>query len=101
MSASDENSDEEFDMQVKTIPLHEYNILMDLIPEVEKLRNTVKKLTVVIEMKDSKLKEQEQLHKAELAKCINISHFSAVSIYFNSRQKKYETSISMNVNFVF
>lgn len=75
-----ENNDE-LDTQMKAMPLKEYKILMNLIPENQKLRNTIIKLERQIELKDSQLKEERQTNRS---KCIDLSHFSGVSIYIYS-----------------
>lgn len=73
----------ELNMQMKTIPLKEYKILMNLIPENEKLRNTIEKLEREIKLKDLKLKEEQQLHQTNQSNCIDLSHLQAVSISFD------------------
>lgn len=92
-SASDENveyqfldnavdHEEELEFQMRTISPERYKMLMNLIPEVEKLRHAIKNLTTEIELKDLQIKELRELHQMEQAKCINVSHLSAVSISF-------------------
>lgn len=69
--------------------MREYKILMNLIPEVEKLRKTIKNLTKEVEFKDLQLKEQRRLQQLEQTKCINVSHFSAVIISFDFSNISY------------
>lgn len=73
----DQDHGDVHDVQMKTISLQEYKKLMDLIPEVEKLRNNITKLSSSL---NSQLEQQQRIHQADLANSINISHFSAVSI---------------------
>lgn len=92
------NHEEELDGQMRTISLKEYKVLMNLIPEVEKLRNTIKNLKHQIELRDAELKE-EQLRQIEKAKYLNVSHCSAVSIFrFSSiRHHFYKIYFKSNI----
>lgn len=83
-SLDDYDDHEEEHVQMKSISLKEYKILMNLIPEKEKLRNTIRELTSVIESKDLQLKEQQR----ERANYINVSHMSEVSI-LSALQSQY------------
>lgn len=73
--------DNEKELDLKTISLEEYKMLMNLIPEVEKLRNSIKKITTVIQLKDQQLKKQRQAYQTEQTKSLNVSHLSSVSLY--------------------
>lgn len=67
-------------MQLKAISSQEYKNLRNLIPRVAKLQDTINKMATVIKSKDSQLEELQRLHRMNLAKCINVSNLSAVSI---------------------
>lgn len=75
--------DDEEDMQMRTISLQEYKILMDLMVQVKKQQNSIEKMTSELKSKDKQLKEHQQAHQKEQAKCINVSNLSAVSISFD------------------
>lgn len=75
----DNDEDEEDDMQMKTISLQEYKTLMNLIPQVQKLENSIRKMSSVIQSKDSQLKNQREVQQMEQANYINVSNLSAVS----------------------
>lgn len=49
-----------------------------MMPQVEKLRNAIDKMAKVIQSKDLQLKLQQQAYQKDRAKCLNISHLSAV-----------------------
>lgn len=66
----------------KIISIQEYKTLMQLIPEVNKLRISIEKMKEVIQSKDSQLKDLRKDHQLVLQNHLNISHLSDVSMYF-------------------
>lgn len=74
------NEVDESEPQAKTLSIQEYKELMQLIPQVEKLKNTVKRMESVIKSKDSKLKTLQSIHKD--GKCVDLSKLSNVSIFY-------------------
>lgn len=90
-----ENDEEEFDMHMKTISLQEYKILMNLIPEVEKLRNSIKMMNSVIQSKDSQLKQQKKSSQRDQVDLINVSHLSEVSIHFDFLASCFKATINI------
>lgn len=69
----------ELEMELKVLTLDEYKRIVQLIPLVEKYRNTIKKMENVIKSKNAKIKE---LEREKLNECINVSKLSAVSVQF-------------------
>lgn len=74
--------EEEFVNQMKTIPLQEYNLLLNMIPEKQKLENTIHEMANKIKSKNEQLKELQQVLKREQNESIRISHLSLVRTYF-------------------
>lgn len=79
---TDLNSDEcevgEFETQEKILSFQEYKKLMQLIPEVNKLRNTNNKMAEIIKLRDSQLNDLREVHR--LARNIDLSHLNTVSV---------------------
>lgn len=69
--------DLEMEPQWKTISMEEYKRLVQLIPDVEKYRNSAEQKEKIIKSKDSQLKELQRSLKRNW---INVSHLSDVSI---------------------
>lgn len=67
-------------MQLITVSQKEFEDLMKLTPEVQKLKNKINEMAIKIKSKDLQLKNLQQAHKNELQKCINVSHLTDVSI---------------------
>lgn len=66
----------------KTISLQHYRELMQLIPQVERMKNIIKQKEDVIGSKDSQLKELQRALKFEWKTCIRTSHLSIVSTLY-------------------
>lgn len=74
------HEEEELDDQMKTISMQEYKILMNLIPEVAKLRDQISKMTTEIQSKDSQINELQFIHQTDLSNHINVSLLTTVRI---------------------
>lgn len=70
----------EYETKEKIISDKEYKILMEMIPEVNKLRISIDKMKEIIKSKDSKLKDLQRDLQLSLKNHINISHLSDVSV---------------------
>lgn len=79
LSDDEEDGEDEFETEWKTISLQEYKILMNLIPKVQKLQNTINEMAEKIKSRDSQLEILRQAHRKEQNKCINVSNLSNVS----------------------
>lgn len=64
--------------QLKTITLEEYGKLMQLIPEVEKLKNVIRRMENVIKSKDQKMNHLQKTHQSEQKMNLNLSSLSNV-----------------------
>lgn len=73
----DDVEESDFETQWKTIPLQEYEVLMQLIPQVQKLQSTIKVMADKIKFRDSLLKSI----KKSSANYMNISKLSTVSLF--------------------
>lgn len=80
-TAETASEDDEFETQWKTIPLREYTVLMQLIPQEQKHLNTIREMEKIIESKDVQLEKLQQSHQREENKFINVSHLSTVSFF--------------------
>lgn len=72
--------DDEPESQMTTISTEQYIHLMQLIPQVEKLKDTINQMALKIKSKDSKLKELQRIYKD--GKWVNLSKLSNVSIFY-------------------
>lgn len=78
----DDDSDDERSQpqaETKTIPLQQYKDLMQLIPQVERMKNSMQRMESVIKSKDSQLEELRQALKRKEEMTINTSKLSTVS----------------------
>lgn len=80
----EENSERQIDQmgmeepserQLKTMSLQEYKTLMQLIPQIQELKNTIFEKIKLIELKDLQLRDQQK-------KSIDVSNLSVVSFYY-------------------
>lgn len=65
--------------EFKTIPLHEYIRLVQLIPEVAKLKDLVKRLEDTVKIKNEKLKELQNAYTRENKMNSNLSSLTDVN----------------------
>lgn len=72
--------DEELDAQLITIPLQEYQQLINQASQVTILKNSITKMATIIESKDSQLNEMQRARQADSDNCMNVSHLSDVSV---------------------
>lgn len=63
--------------QMKTITLKEYTDIVQLIPQMIKCKDTIKRMEKIIKSKDAQLKQLKST--LDQGKCINVSHLSSVS----------------------
>lgn len=80
----DELSEECSDTELITITLGEYKNLIDLIPEVEKLKSSEKRLGDELKSRDIKLKELQKAYTREQKMNLNLSNLSNVIYYMFS-----------------
>lgn len=73
--------DESFQSQVesKTISMQQYKYFMQLEPQVEKMKNSIRRMECVIKSKDSQIEELRRSLKNETGMYINASNLSIVS----------------------
>lgn len=72
----DDYESDESETQFKSIPMKEYNILMNLDVQVYKLQNSINGMAKAIKSKDAELK----ILRGAQNKCVNVSQLSAVSV---------------------
>lgn len=93
----DEAEDEAEDgTHLKAIPLQQYNDLMQLIPQVEKLKNTVKRLKNAIKLKDAQLRESNIRDKQARFEMRNYSKLPMVimnQLVISNQQKLHDNLI--------
>lgn len=77
---TNEIDDEEPESQMTTINTEQYKYLMQLIPQVEKLKDVIKQMEKKIKSKDSKLKELQRIHKN--GQWVDLTELSNVSIFY-------------------
>lgn len=66
--------------QWKTITMQEYNSLMQLDLQIQKLQNTIDEMTQAIKSKDYQLDDLRTILKREKNKFIDVSELSTVSV---------------------
>lgn len=69
------------DSQLITITLEEYRKLMQLIPEVERQKNVIRRMADVIKSKDQKINQLQKTHQSEEKLKLNWSSLSNVNKY--------------------
>lgn len=75
----DDQEECNLELQLKTISMQEYKHLKQMIPQVQRLQNTIKIMADKIKSKDKQLNTIEIAHRRALKKYSDTSHLSAVS----------------------
>lgn len=68
----------ETNSQLVSMNSEHYKCIMQLIPEVERLKNIVAKMEQIIKSKDAIIKEQQKVHQYDQKMNINLSKLSTV-----------------------
>lgn len=70
----------EAESQLLSITKEQYENLIQLVPEVERLKKIIDKMSHIIKSKDSKLKEQQKILERDEKMNMNLSKLSTVNI---------------------